>query len=374
MHIIQIAPVIGPGSGVAGVAWNLEREFLARGHTVERFTASLARRRPRRRQSRLVLVRAVGLLREAVWFSTIGAVRARRFARERPGALTICHNGPLFGDVYVNHGVVGAAMRARGHAVLRMLRNPVHAFTFLRDRFRYRSRIHRAVVALTEQEIETLRSVYGTVRAPVHVIPHGVDLDRFRPPTPVERAQSRAAFRLTTEDRVALFVGHEFARKGATTAIAALVEATTVMLLLAGGDQRTISDAKAESERLGVADRVLFLGRRTDVASLLWASDMFVLPSAYESSGLVITEALAAGVPVISTAVGCAPDVIVDGHNGFIVAKDPRMFADRMERIAAEAEGAWSNAARESVRGHGWDRTAGRYLELLHALSEEHDS
>lgn len=369
MHIIQIAPVIGPGAGVAGVAWNLEREFLARGHTVDRFTMSDARRGPRQRQSRYLPVRALNLLLEAIAFSTVGAVRARRFTRERPGAIAICHNGALFGDVYVNHGIIGAAMKARGRALWRMLRNPVHVFTHLRDLIRYRSRIHRVIVALTEEEVGALRRVYGAVRPPVRVIPHGVDLEYYRPPTPGERRSAREEFRLTDEDRVALFIGHEFGRKGAEVAIEALTLATTVMLLIVGGNQKTIADAQALAERLGVADRVLFLGRRFDIVSLLWASDMLVLPSAYESSALVITEALASGLPVIATPVGCARDVIVDGRNGFVVEREPRAFAERMERIAAAGEGAWSSAARDSMRDHGWDRTADRYLELLQLLT-----
>lgn len=365
MHIIQIAPVIGAGSGVAGVAWNLEREFLARGHTVERFTMADARRRRRRRQSRYLPVRAFRLLVDAIGFSTIGAIRARRFTRERPGAVTVCHNGPLYGDVYVNHGVIGAAMRARGNGLMRMLRNPTHVFTHLRDLIRYRSRIHRAVVALTAQDAATLTDVYGTVRPPVRVIAHGVDLAQYRPPTDEERAHARAEFRLDPEHRVALFVGHEFGRKGAEIAITALTTATTVMLLLVGGNRQTIADAQALADSLGVADRVRFAGRRTDVVTLLWASDMLVLPSAYESFALVITEALASGVPVISTAVGCAPEVIVDGHNGYVVPREAGAFAEKMESVAALAEGAWRANARSSVETRGWDHAAECYLELL---------
>ncbi|MES2867657.1 glycosyltransferase family 4 protein [Microbacterium profundi] len=369
MHIIQIAPVIGPGSGVAGVVWNLEREFIARGHTVERFTAVDARRRPRRRQSRFMPIRALTLLGDAVGFSTIGAVRAKRFTSERPGAVTICHNGPLFGDIYVNHGVIGAAMQARGNAAIRMLRNPTHVFTHLRDLYRYRGTTHRAVVALTRRDAATLAEIYGRVRPPVHVIPHGVELSTYRPPTAAERTDVRAEFQLTDEHRVALFVGHEFERKGADIAIRALTEAKTVMLLLVGGNQKTIADAQALADTLGVAGRVRFAGRRSDIVPLLWACDMLVLPSAYESFGLVITEALATGVPVVSTPVGCAPDLIVDGRNGYVVRRNPQAFAEAMERIAALPQGAWRDAAAETVETCGWDRTADRYLELLRSLA-----
>ena len=63
------------------------------------------------------------LFRRMVWFTTVGTLRARRFLLERPDAVSICHNNAMVGDVYVNHGVVGAAMRARGNSMWRMVRN-----------------------------------------------------------------------------------------------------------------------------------------------------------------------------------------------------------------------------------------------------------
>ncbi len=144
MRIVQIAPEIEPGSGVAGVAYELERQFRAAGVEVERFTlADSGRRAPHGSAGRLT--RAVNV----VWFSTIGTVRARRFLASRPDAVSICHNDVLAGDIYVNHGLLRASLRARGHYVWRMLRNPLHVFTSVRDQFRYRGMTHRAVVVLT---------------------------------------------------------------------------------------------------------------------------------------------------------------------------------------------------------------------------------
>ena len=68
-----------------------------------------------------------------MWFSTVGTHRARAYLRRHPDELSICHNDALAGDVYVNHGIVQAAMRARGHYWLRMVRNPLHLFTTARD-------------------------------------------------------------------------------------------------------------------------------------------------------------------------------------------------------------------------------------------------
>ncbi|BDZ54909.1 hypothetical protein GCM10025870_19820 [Agromyces marinus] len=162
-RIVQIAPTIEPGSGVAGVAYALEQEFRAAGVHVERFTAADAGRtlvQPHRTRFGLHLARAGNV----IWFSTVGTRRAKRFLAARPDAVSFTHNDVMAGDVYVNHGLLQAAMRARGNYAWRMVRNPVHLFTALRDRIRYRGRTHRAVVALTGEEARLLTEVYGRVR------------------------------------------------------------------------------------------------------------------------------------------------------------------------------------------------------------------
>lgn len=372
MHIVQIAPVIGRGSGVGGVAWNLEREFTALGHTVERFTLADARRRPVKPWPRHLFWRALALFRQAVWFSTVGTRRAKSFLASRPDAVSICHNAVMTGDVFVNHGVVVDAMRARGQALRQLLRNPTHVFTWLRDAYRYHSRIHRAVVALSPAQVESLRRTYGTLRPEVVVIPNGVDLERFHPPTKAERRHARAQFRLDDDDRVVLFVGHEFERKGLGIAIDALREATTVLLLVAGGKQETIAAARAHAVRAGVGDRVLFMGPRDDDLPLFFsASDIFVLPSSYEANALVVLEALAAGLPVVATPVGYAPDVIVDGVNGYLAEPDPHEVAARFEQLAAADLPALRVASRNTAEAHSWRATAQRYIELLDELHRE---
>src|SRR5690606_17981158 len=85
-HIVQIAPTIAPGSGVAGVAYALEQEFIAAGATVERFTAADAGRPPLGAR-RTVLGTHLARARHVIWFSTVGTRRARRFLAERPDAV-----------------------------------------------------------------------------------------------------------------------------------------------------------------------------------------------------------------------------------------------------------------------------------------------
>ncbi|GGI46678.1 UDP-glucose:(heptosyl)LPS alpha-1,3-glucosyltransferase [Agromyces flavus] len=371
MRIVQIVPFVGPGSGVAGVAWNLDRELRALGVDVENFTLATAARGLREVRVRGWRTARIAQAQRMIWFSLVGTRRAKAFLAERPDAVSICHNNAMVGDIYVNHGVLLAAMRARGNSALRFLRDPTHIFTHARDLIRYRSDVHRRIVVLSEPEADVLRRTYGRVHPPITVIPNGVDLDRFRPPSDVERREARERFRLDDEDRVAVFVGHEFDRKGLPLVLEALAAASTVLLMVVGGNARLLAQAQAAATRLGVADRVLFVGQQGDVRPFLAAADMFVLPSHYESSGLVFLEALASGLPVVATRVGAAAELVRDGQNGFLVGGDPRDIADRLEHLAAEDLAPWRERARASVAGWTWTDVARRYLELAEQIAAE---
>lgn len=369
-RIVQIAPSIEPGSGVAGVAYALEQEFRAAGVPVERFTAADAGRtlvRPHRTTLGLHLARAGNV----IWFSTVGTRQAKRFLAARPDAVSFTHNDVMAGDVYVNHGLLQAAMRARGNYAWRMVRNPVHLFTAFRDRIRYRGHTHRAVVALTGDEARLLTEVYGRVRPPVTVIPNGVDVERFSPGDAAGRAAVRGELGIADDATVAVFIGHEFERKGLHLAIEALRTAPVVVLLVVGGTADMITRAGAQARRAGVAERVVFAGERPDPVPLLRASDVLVLPSAYEANALVVLEALACGVPVVSTRVGFAPDIVVDGENGFLVERDASAIGARLaelDGLDAGSRDAWRARARRTAEQHSWREVAARYLALARSI------
>lgn len=363
LHIVQIAPDVAPGSGVAGVAYEIERALMASGAQVSRFTrheAGLGAAHPSR--SRL------GHAWDVVLFSTVGTRRARAFLAARPGAISICHNDALVGDVYVNHGLLQAAMRARGHYVWRMARNPLHLFTAARDRIRYRGSYHRLIVALTGREASLLTETYSFVRPPIEVIPNGVDIERFRVPSAAERLSARGSLGLDADSWVAVFIGHEFDRKGLPLALDAVSRTPGVHLLVVGGTPRMIERARTTAERVGVADRVTFVGTRTDVISPLWAADALVLPSAYEANALVVLEALACGVPVIATAVGAAAEVITDGETGYIITRDVDDLADRLALLRAAPAQSLGTACRATAESRSWGAVSARYLEVIRRL------
>jgi UDP-glucose:(heptosyl)LPS alpha-1,3-glucosyltransferase len=372
-RIVQMTPFMVAGAGVPGVAWNLDRELRRLGADVDAFTFETARNGrpdPIRVRGRLS-ARVVSSWR-MMWMSTAGTRRAREYLARHPDTVAIVHGPFVAGDIYVSHGVLFAAMRAGGDSAWRYVRDPTNLYAHLRDRRRFRGHVHRRVVVLTRAEEDTLVESYGRVAPPVAVISNGVDLEAYRPPTADERHAARAQFHLEDEDRVAVFIGHEFERKGLPIAIDALAHAPTVLLLVIGGVRGMVDDAREHAEKAGVSDRVLFLGEQQQgIQRYLAAADVLVLPSVYESSGLVFLEALASGLPVVATRVGVAPDVVVDGVNGYLVERDPAEVGDRLERIAAQPPEAFAAAARASVMAYSWSAIARQYLDLADEVAAE---
>lgn len=203
----------------------------------------------------------------------------------------------------------------------------------------------------------------GVPEGKVRVVQNGADVESFAPPPgPPQRKLAPG--------RVLLGVGRLVPQKGfhlAIDALAALLpKYPDLQLVLAGsGSER---DALArQAARLGVGERVRFLGEvvHEEIPRLLWGSDRLVLPSFREGHPNAVVEAVAAGVPVVATAIGGIPE-IVDEEVGEIAERpEAGAFARALERSLARTYEAASFARRRE--GLRWDRS----LDLLHAVFRE---
>jgi glycosyltransferase involved in cell wall biosynthesis len=235
----------------------------------------------------------------------------------------------------------------------------------------YRFAGRRHIIAVSRRIAGDLQRCYH-LTAPTSVVYHGVDLEAFRPARQnPARAQVRAECGLSELDFAFLFVGDM--RKGARQCMEALASITAAKLLFISRSPDARYRALAAS--LGVEARVHFLGTSREVEKYYAASDAFLLPSHYDSFGMVVTEAMASALPVIVSREAGASELIEPGANGLVLEdfKDSAELAAKMrllceDRVLAERLG---SAGRKTVESYSWDVAAAQtmavYQEVLSA-------
>jgi D-inositol-3-phosphate glycosyltransferase len=225
------------------------------------------------------------------------------------------------------------------------------------------------IVASSEHERQALIDLYGAGRDRVAVVPCGVDLDLFQPG---DATAARAAVGL--EGEVILFVGRMDPIKGLdvllrATALLRHREAVRLVVVGGSGTEAEMARSQALTRSLGLESRVQFRGSvpQEVLAQYYRAATVCVIPSHYESFGLVAIEALACGTPVVGSMVGGLPTVVRSGENGLLVPwRQPEAFAAQIERILTEPGLRESLAARSrpSVLRFGWSGVADRIVGL----------
>ncbi|NNK57015.1 MAG: glycosyltransferase [Desulfofustis sp.] len=219
------------------------------------------------------------------------------------------------------------------------------------------------VMVATATERDQLATLAESAKTPVHLVPLGVDFDRFKPlPDAVEKVT-----RSRRRPPVILFVGRFDPMKGVDTAVKALAlldEEIEPELHLVGGDSpESEAEVRLVSlvDDLGLQGRVRFNGSvdHQRMPEMYRQADIVVVPSYYESFGLVVLEALASGIPAAVTPTGIAVETIIPDLNGYFAAiGDSRSLARAMTDALALARHQDPFLIRRSVQSYDWSRVA----------------
>lgn len=232
------------------------------------------------------------------------------------------------------------------------------------ERRLYRPSAAAEVIAVSNRVARDLQSAYGRTDR-VSVIYHGVDLERFSPALRARhRSGLRASLDIPADALVALYVGD--LRKGCRTAIQALTAAPDWRLLAVS--RSAPEPYAAYAEECGVRDRVVFAPATPVIERYYGSADAFLFPSENDAFGMVVTEAMASGLPVIVSAAAGASELVEHGSSGFVLAEA------RDGSAAGARLSAWSSdhallarmgaAAREAVLPYTWDAIADRTMEV----------
>lgn len=321
----------------------------------------------------------------------LGGRRALRREQVRGGEFEIVHvqGIPVWfdADVATAHSVhcVGTdAQSALLPAWKRACRYAKTADPLMRGMTAYNFRpahCHR-VIAISERVKRDVAAAFGMPPDHIEVVHNGVDLETF---SPARREKTRAAVRsrigLAPEATVALFVGNEFQRKGLDVLLKALARLNPSIrpFLLVVGDPHdpilTLAHCRQLAAELGIAPWTRFVGATAEVEDYFAASDFLVLPTVYEPFGLVILEALAAGLPAVFSRLAGASEIVRDGREALLIdhPTDPGEVAARMQPLAESAElrlrmGA---AGRKTAFNYSWDIIAERTLACYEKVLSE---
>lgn len=235
------------------------------------------------------------------------------------------------------------------------------------------------VISVSEEAREYHLQISGAATSRVSTIYNGIDLSNFLSlDRELERVEVRTELAIPSDANLLTTVAVLRPQKGIEYMIRALPAVlasnpNTYYLVVGDGPHRNLLVEEANKSNVG--NRVIFIGMRKDVARLLSASDVFVLPTLTEALPTVLAEAMAAKLPIVASRVGGVPEMITDGQNGYLVEpEDVKSLAQACidllvspeKRTAMSAEG-WKIVNQKFNIEKQVDQLEVLYLDQLHA-------
>ena len=368
MRILIVTHVVTNNDGQGRVNYEIARAALAAGHHVTLLASKAAPELVAHPQACFVRIDASRLPTRLLQYQLF-AWRCGAWIRAHRDAFDVVHvNGFIAwarADVNAVHFVHDGWYRC-GFYPFRFLRGPYDAYQIVYTRLnawceRWALRRTDTIVPVSEKVAQEVRAL-GVGQANLRVIHNGVDVDEFAP-----GASQRARFSLPQAPFMLLFAGDlRVSRKNLDTVLRALTQTPPHVHLVVAGILRN-SPYPALAATLGVAQRVHFTDLVKDMPALMRSVDAFVFPSRYEAMSLVLLEALAAALPVVTVRTAGGAEVI--GPDCGIVLDQPDddvALAAAIRRLADHPVDArrMGDAARELARTLSWQTMANRYLAL----------
>jgi D-inositol-3-phosphate glycosyltransferase len=233
------------------------------------------------------------------------------------------------------------------------------------------------IIAFSPHERDAMARLYGADTRKVSLVPCGVDLEVFRP---LDQKAVRSRLGLNGE-KILLYVGRVEPIKGLDLLVETAAQMDSeegVRMMVVGADvngDREMDRVKRLAKERDLEDKIDFVGQvdHDDLPLYYNAADVCVVPSYYESFGLVALESMACGTPVVATRVGGLSTIIHHGRTGYLKSwRCPEAFANSVEMIISSdgLQQSMGEAARKRAEGMGWDNVASMMWDEYTVLTE----
>lgn len=249
-----------------------------------------------------------------------------------------------------------------------LMRNRFHCYVMHAEKQLYNNPKLQAVICNAEMIKQEIIEEFAVPAEKIHVIYNAIDAEKFTQASEDEKQQIRQSLQLPETAHYFIFVGSGFERKGLSTAIQAIADSESHLLVV--GRDKTAKTYQRLARKLKCADRIHFLGMQADTLRFYQAADALLLPTLYDPFPNVVLEALACGLPVITSKQCGGAEFIRHGENGYIT---DALDIEGLQKAIRELEQARpypekKQAARATILPHNPARLSEQLMQLYKGI------
>lgn len=346
----------------------LVEHLLKLGHEVHVFANEWKMKKDGLKDGRIVFHRVPMLKWLSVFQVITFAVNVRRMLKRQQFDIIHSFERTLYQDIYrAGDGCHREWLAQRrkidppGKSLLHRI-NPLHIVQLWIEKQIFKDGNYKAIMANSKRGKKEIMDLYAVPEHKIHVIYTAVDSKRFAGDHRQEMKEKLyRQFDINPDKPILLFVGSGFQRKGLPATLKALSLLPFPAHLIVVGKER-LSPYQRLARKMGVDSSVTFTGPISDVVPFYVGADLFVFPTVYEPFSNVCIEAMAAGLPVVTSRINGASEVLIEGENGCVIEDpfDPAEIAEKIQKglaiskvCIAEANGnilqklTWENHIRQ---------------------------
>lgn len=373
MKLCIVTHKVSKGDGQGRVNYEVARAALHRGHEVTVVASQVAESLQSHSGFQWIPITVDKTPTELLKNLRFAHDSARWLKAHRSQFDSVKVNGAITwaaGDINAAHFIHSTWLKSPAHTWQQ--RKDLYGFyqwlyTALNARWERRAFAQASKIVAVSSQVSTDLQTIGISSDHIQVIYNGVDTDEFHP-----GSNNRSGLGLPASVPLAIFAGDiRSSRKNLDSVLKALVKLPGLHLAVVGNVKGSQYPTLAQA--LTVNDRVHFLGYRQDISDLMRASDFLVFPSRYETFGLVVLEAMASGIPVITSAATPAAELVTSSSG--IVVSDPEdipTLTKEMHYLTCHPQQRQQMGAQARIiaENHSWSQMAQRYVDLFEQLSQ----